>query len=71
MEKILMYITNHYMVFVIAAIALIIAAIGYVVDENKQELDRSKDVPMDDDQIKEQMEKENNKDNTKSKKKKK
>lgn len=71
MEKILMYITNHYMVFVIAAIALIIAAIGYVVDENKQELDRSKDVPMDDDQIKEQMEKENNKDNTKTKKKKK
>lgn len=71
MEKILMYITNHYMIFVIAAIALIIAAVGYVVDENKQELDRSKDVPMDDDQIKEQMEKENNKDNTKSKKKKK
>lgn len=71
MEKILMYITNHYMVFVITAIALIIAAIGYVVDENKQELDRSKDVPMDDDQIKEQMEKENNKDSTKPKKKKK
>ena len=71
MEKILMYITNHYMVFVITAIALIIAAVGYVVDENKQELDRSKDVPMDDDQIKEQMEKENNKDNSKPKKKKK
>lgn len=71
MEKILMYITNHYMIFVIAAIALIIAAVGYVVDENKQELDRSKDVPMDDEQIKEQMEKENNKDNTKPKKKKK
>ena len=60
MEKILMYITSHYIFFVIAAGVLIISTIGYVVGEKKQELSRSKDVPVDDDTIKKQMEKQNN-----------
>ena len=57
MEKILMYITNHYIIFVIAAVVLIISAVGFIVDEKKQELNRSKDVPTDDEVIKEQASK--------------
>lgn len=44
MEKILMYITNHYIIFIIAAVVLIISAVGFIVDEKKQEIGKSKDV---------------------------
>ena len=59
MEKILMYITSHYIYFVIAAGVLIISTIGYVVGEKNQELRRAKDIPVDDDTIKKQIEKDN------------
>lgn len=58
MENILMYITNHYLYFVIAAVVLIIATVGFVVEEKKQSLDNSKDVPMTDKEIKAMKEKE-------------
>ena len=58
MENILMYITNHYLYFVIAAVVLIIATVGFVVEEKKQSLDNSKDVPMTDEEIKAMKEKE-------------
>lgn len=43
-----MYITNHYIYFIIAAGALIIAAVGYVVDTKQDEMSKAKDVPTDD-----------------------
>lgn len=52
MENILMYITNHYLYFVIAAGVLIISAVGFVVDEKKQGIDKAKDVPMTEEEIK-------------------
>lgn len=58
MENILMYITDHYMVFVIAAVVLIISAVGFVVEDKKQKLGNAKDVPMTDEEIKEKMAKE-------------
>ena len=63
MEKILMYITNHYLIFVIIAVALIISAVGFVVDNKKQELNNAKDV---EDETK--IIKEKNKKNKKQKK---
>ena len=57
MEKILMYITNHYLIFVIIAVALIISAVGFVVDNKKQELNSAKDVNNETKMIKEQVEK--------------
>ena len=57
MEKILMYITNHYLIFVIIADALIISAVGFVVDNKKQELNSAKDVNDETKMIKEQVEK--------------
>lgn len=57
MEKILMYITNHYLIFVIIAVALIISAVGFVVDNKKQELNSAKDVNDETKMIKEQVEK--------------
>ena len=52
MENILMYITNHYLYFVIAAGVLIISTVGFVVEEKKQSLNKAKDVPMTDEEIK-------------------
>lgn len=67
MENILMYITNHYLYFVIAAIILIIATVGFVVEEKKQSLDNSKDVPMTEEEIKAMKEKEEAKNNKEKK----
>jgi len=52
MDKILLYITSHYIYFVIAAGVLIISAIGFVIDEKKQGLAKAKEVPMTEEEIK-------------------
>lgn len=52
MEKVLLYITSHYIYFVIAAAVLIISAIGFVIDEKKQGLAKAKEVPMTEEEIK-------------------
>ena len=57
MESILLYITDHYYIFAIAAGVLVISAIGFIVDEKKQELNKAKDVSSDQKAIKEQVEK--------------
>lgn len=43
-----MYITNHYLYFIIAAGVLIISAIGFVVDEKKQSLSDAKEARVED-----------------------
>lgn len=52
-----MYITNHYIYFIIAAVVLIISAVGFVVEEKQIGLNKAKDVPTEDEKEKEVKEK--------------
>ena len=51
MENILMYITNHYLYFVIAAGVLIISTVGFVVEEKKQILNNAKNATSTEEEI--------------------
>lgn len=45
MSKVLLFITNNYVYFLLAALFLIISTVGYVVEEKKEKLDKAKEVP--------------------------
>lgn len=48
MEKVLMYITNHYIYFALGALFLIIATVGYVAEEKREKIEKAKEAPAED-----------------------
>lgn len=43
MENVLVYITNHYIYFLIAAVFLIISTMGYVIEDKKTKMEAAKE----------------------------
>lgn len=47
MEKILVYMSNHYYIFLIITAVVIISLVGYMVDEKKEAIDSNlKEAPI-------------------------